>query len=204
MPVSARTWGSHAPVGVVVAHRPHRTADGQVQPHRSRIARCGSGENSGAAAGSPGWRRGPGLVLSDRTGPTAPCEPRSAAQPATARLRRPIRGPAPARAVPRSAPCSRDRRAAPAASGMEKAWKPRVRPGSGVVSVPGAPKPALGPCVSRIPGDRPSAERTDRPLAGPASGHTPPTARSQSWSDARLVGQAAAAIDFPPMKPTVA
>ena len=43
-----------APAGVVVAHRQHRRGDGEVQPHRPRIARCGSGDDNGAAFGITG------------------------------------------------------------------------------------------------------------------------------------------------------
>ena len=72
--------GLRAPAGVIVAHPQRRRGDGEVQPHRPRIARCRTGDDSEATFG---------IV-------------RMAA--ATALLRQTTRRPAPVRTGPRSTP----------------------------------------------------------------------------------------------------
>ena len=86
------------------------------------------------------------------------------------------------------------RTGSPGNLGLERAWKPHVHPGSGAPERPGRPETGTWPWRQPDSRNRPSAERTDRPLAGPACGPTPPTARPRSWSGALRVlraGQAA-------------
>ena len=125
--------GPRAPAGVVVAHRQHRTGDGQVQPHRPRIARCHSGDDSEATVGIVGTAApardffppvGPGRPLdADHGLPLRPPQHSSAG---------PLEGQHP------SGQCHGQRREAPplrtGSPGnlrLERAWKPHVHPGSG-------------------------------------------------------------------------
>ena len=115
---SARTCWTRAPAGVVVAHRQRWRGDGQIQPDRPRITRCGRGDDGKAAvriAGMAGnWPR----TASVRSkGPAARCGPRSAAPPATALLRRPTRRPSTRPGHARRS-AARRRMGSPAASGL--------------------------------------------------------------------------------------
>jgi hypothetical protein len=172
--------GPHAPAGVVVAHRQHRRGDGQVQPHRPRIAGCGSGDDSGATVGITGMA----ALVQDSFCPVERGPPPDAnhclpLRPPQHSFAGPLEGQHPSRQ------CDGQRRAAatdgqpwqcPAREGVEAARAPRI---GGVVSASDA---RTWPWRQPDSRNRPSAERTDRPLAGPACGPTPPTARSRSWS----------------------
>ncbi len=168
--------GLRAPAGVVVAHRQHRTGDGQVQPHRPRIARCRSGDDGEATVG---------IV---RTAAPArdffrPVEP---GRPLDADHGLPLRPPQHSSAGPLegqhpSGQCHGQRREAaapadgkprqpPAREGVETARAPRI---GGAVSAPGAPRQALGPGVSRIAGTAPQRNEQIARLPGQLVGPPP-------------------------------
>ena len=140
--------GPHAPAGVVMAHRQLRAGDGQVQPHRPRIARCGSADDSGATVGITG--------VAARA-PDSFC-PIEQGRPLDANHGLPLRPPQHSSAGPLEGQhppgqCNGQRREAaidgqprqpPAREGVEATRAPRI---GGLVS---APEPARGPCVSRI------------------------------------------------------
>ena len=187
--------GLRAPAGVVVAHRQHRRGDGQVQPHRPRIARCPSGDDSEATVGIVRMA----ALARDFFHPVEP------GRPLDANHGLPLRPPQHSSAGPlegqhpsgqcygqrRQAPCGRE---APATSGSRGRGNRTCSLGRGRRERRGRPEAGTRPWRQPDSRDRPSAERTDRPLAGPACRPTPPTARPRSWSGALRVlraGQAA-------------
>ena len=177
--------GRQAPAGVVMAHRQHRTGDGQVKPHWPRIARCACGDDSGATVGITGMA----ALARDCSCPPGQVRPPGAdhglpLRPPQHSFAGPLQGqhpPGQRNGQRREAVTGGQPRQPPARQGVKAARAPRF---GGVVSALGAPEAALGPWRPPDSRNRPSAERTDRPLAGPACRPTPPRARSRSWSDA--------------------
>jgi hypothetical protein len=184
--------GSRAPASVVVAHRQHRTGDGQVQPDRPRIARCGSGDDSEATVGITG------IAAPDRES----CCPIEGGWPVDANHGLPLRPPQHSSAVPLEgqhpsgqrhgqrceAAAGGQPREPPARQGVEAARAPRI---GGVVSTSDALEPALGPGVSRIAGTARQRDEQIAPLPGQLVGpHHPLPVHGRSQMLVEFSGQA--------------
>ena len=180
--------GPRTPAGVIVAHQQHWRGDGQVQPHRPRIARCRSGDNSGATVRIIGIA----ALAQDSFHPIGQGRPLDAnhglpLRPPQHPFTGPLEGQHP------SGQCNGQRReaaygrAAPATSGSRGRGNRTCTPDRGHCERLGRPETGTRPWRQPDSRNRPSAERTDRPLAGPACGPTPPTARPRSRSDALRV-----------------
>ena len=174
----------------VVAHRQHRSRDGQVQPYRPRIARCDSGDDSGATVGIIGMaaRGRTSSVRLDRA-----CRLNQADRSIRTTVCRSARHSTPPPAVLQGQHPSgqgNGQRGEVAIGGQPLAT-PGLRRGSCMCTPDRGrrERPVSGTRPGRQPDsrDRPSAEGTDRPPARPPCGPTPPTARSRSGSDALRV-----------------
>jgi pimeloyl-ACP methyl ester carboxylesterase len=162
----------------------HRRGDGQVQPHRPRIARCRSGDDSEAAVGIV--RMAP--LAQDSSHPIGQGGPLDAdhglpLRPPQHPCAGPLEGQHPSgqcNGQRREAATGRQPRQPPAREGVEAARAPRI---GGVVGASGASEPALGPGVSRIA--RTACQRNEQiaclpgQLVGPH--HPQPVHRPPAW-----------------------